>query len=95
MTHSPKVYWLNCLALMALLTATWCIGYINLGVFNLVVALAIGVTKMLLIVLFFMHIKGSSRILHLVAGVGLIWLLLMFSLTLGDYLSRGWVSTPK
>ncbi|MGH7939154.1 MAG: cytochrome C oxidase subunit IV family protein [Bryobacteraceae bacterium] len=95
MTHSPKLYWTNCFALMALLAATWCIGYINLGVFNLVVALCISFTKMLLIVLFFMHIKGSSRLLHLAAGVGLVWLLIMFGLTLGDYFSRGWVAMPK
>lgn len=94
-THPPKFYWKNCVALMALLALTWGIGYINLGVFNLVVALFISFTKMLLIVLFFMHIKGSSRILHLAAATGLLWLFLMLALTLGDYLSRGWVAMPK
>jgi cytochrome c oxidase subunit IV len=87
--HPPKFYWKNCAALMGLLALTWCIGYVNLGVFNLVVALFISFAKTLLIVLFFMHIKGSSRLLHLAAMTGLLWLLLMLALTLGDYVSRG------
>ena len=80
---------------MGLLALTWCLGYVNFGLFNLVIALAIAVAKMLLIVLFFMHIKGSSRLLHLAACVGVLWLLLMFTLTLGDYFSRSWVALPK
>lgn len=80
---------------MALLAATWCIGYINLGVFNLVVALAIATMKMLLVVLFFMHIKGSSRLLHLAAIVGLVWFGIMLTLTLGDYFTRVWISPFK
>jgi caa(3)-type oxidase subunit IV len=38
-----------------------------------------------------MHVKGSSRLLHLAATVGVIWLLIMLSLTLTDYFTRGWV----
>lgn len=90
-THSPKVYWKTCLMLMALLALTWSIGYVNLGLFNLVVALAISISKALLIALFFMHIKGSSRLLHLAATAGVIWLLILLSLTLGDYFTRGWI----
>jgi len=74
---------------MGLLALTWSIGYLNLGIFNLVVALAIAVAKMILIALFFMHLKGSSRLLHLAAMAGLLWLFLMLALTLADYFSRG------
>ncbi len=42
-----------------------------------------------------MHIKGSSRLLHLAAFTGLLWLFLMLLLTLADYYSRGWVASPK
>ena len=76
---------------MLLLALTWIIGYINLGMFNVIVALAIAIIKALLVALFFMHIKGSSRLLHLAATVGVIWLLIMLSLTLTDYFTRGWV----
>ena len=90
-THPAKIYWRNCAALMLLLALTWIIGYINLGMFNVVVALAIAIIKALLVALFFMHIKGSSRLLRLAATVGVIWLFIMLSLTLSDYFTRGWV----
>jgi cytochrome c oxidase subunit 4 len=87
----PKVYVRTCVALLALLALTWMIAYVDLGPFNLVVALAIAITKAIVIAFFFMHIKGSSRILHLAAVAGVIWLLIMISLTLSDYSTRGWV----
>jgi cytochrome c oxidase subunit IV len=90
-THSPSVYWKTCASLMALLAVTWGIGYVNLGAFNLVVALAISISKALLVALFFMHIKGSSRLFHLAATAGVIWLLILFSLTLGDYFTRNFL----
>ncbi len=80
---------------MALLALTWGIGHINLGAFNLVVALAISFAKMILIALFFMHIKNESRLLHLAAFAGLLWFSIMLALTCGDYLSRGSVAMPK
>lgn len=86
--HPPKFYWKNCAWLMALLALTWGLGYVNFGVFNLVIALVISFAKMLLIVLFFMHIKGSNRLLHLAALAGLLWLFLMLALTFADYASR-------
>ena len=90
-THPPKIYWRTCVALMLLLALTWSIGYVDLGMFNVIIALAIAIIKALLVVLFFMHIKGSSRLLHLAMSVGVIWLFIMLSLTLTDYFTRGWV----
>jgi cytochrome c oxidase subunit IV len=90
-THPARLYWGNCVALMALLALSWSVGYVNLGMFNVIVALAIAIIKALLVVLFFMHIKGGSRILHLAASIGVIWLLIMLALTLSDYFTRGWV----
>ena len=90
-THPARIYWRNCAALMLLLALTWIIGYINLGMFNVVIALAIAIIKGLLVALFFMHIKDSSRLLHLGMCVGVVWLLIMLSLTLTDYFTRGWV----
>lgn len=87
----PKVYFRTCTALLALLALTWAIAYLDLGPFNLIVALAVAITKAIVIALFFMHIRSSSRILHLAAVAGLLWLLILISLTLGDYFTRGWV----
>jgi cytochrome c oxidase subunit IV len=87
----PKVYVRTCIALLALLALTWAIAYVDLGPFNLIVALAVAIAKAIVIALFFMHIKGSSRLLHLAAIAGVIWLLFLISLTLGDYATRGLV----
>ena len=87
----PRVYVWTCVALLALLAATWMIAYVDLGPFNLIAALAIAITKAIIIALFFMHIGGSSRVLHLAAVAGVAWLLILISLTLSDYFSRGWV----
>lgn len=76
---------------MALLALTWTIGYVNLGPFNLIVALALAIAKALLVILFFMHIKGSNRMLHLASVAGILWWLILLTLTLGDYASRGWI----
>jgi len=87
-TSSPKLYWKTFIALMALLAITWSVGYIDLGPFNLVFALAIAMAKAVLIMLFFMHIRGGSKLLHFVAVAGVLWLLILLSLVLGDYVTR-------
>jgi cytochrome c oxidase subunit IV len=43
-------------------------------------------------VLFFMHVRWSSRLTWVVASSGFVWLLIMFGLTMADYMSRGWVT---
>ena len=90
-SHPAKVYWRNCAALMLLLALTWYVGYLDLGMFNLIIALIIAVTKAMLVALFFMHLKSSSPLLRLAATVGVIWFLIMLSFTLGDYFTRGLV----
>lgn len=67
------------------------VARIDLGAFNNVAMLAIAATKASLVVLFFMHVRWSSRLTWVVAAAGIFWLMIMFSLTMTDYLSRGWV----
>jgi cytochrome c oxidase subunit 4 len=63
---------------------------VDLGLFNNVVMLTIACTKATLVILFFMHVRWSSRLTWVVAGAGFFWLLLLFTV-LGDYIRRGWV----
>jgi cytochrome c oxidase subunit 4 len=86
---SPATYLRTCAVLLALLALTWGIAYTDLGAFNLIVALGIAVAKAFIVALFFMHMKASSRLLHLAAVSGLIWLLILIALTLSDYATRG------
>jgi len=58
---------------------------------NIVAALTIAVVKMLLVILFFMHVRYSSRLTWIFVAAGFIWLLIMLDLTLSDYLTRGLV----
>ncbi len=84
-----KTYILVFSALMVLAALTVGASFINLGVFNNLIALAIAVTKAGLIMAFFMHLKYSSRLTWIVAGVGFFWLIIFFVITLGDYMARG------
>jgi len=63
----------------------------NLVVYwNPVVALAIACTKMVLVVLFFMHVKYSTRLTQLTVGAGLFTFLALVGMTLSDYMTRAW-----
>jgi cytochrome c oxidase subunit IV len=61
---------------------------------NTVVALAIAVAKMLLVILFFMHVKYSSGLTKIVIVAGFFFLAILVSLTLADELTRGWTPNP-
>jgi cytochrome c oxidase subunit IV len=83
-----KIYVLIWASLMLLLLLTWAVAQFNLGPFNAVAALTIAVTKMLLVILYFMHVRYSERRIWIFVAAGFIWLLIMIDLTLGDYLTR-------
>lgn len=57
---------------------------------NTVVALTIAVTKATLVVLYFMHVRYSTRLIWVVVVAGFFWLGILFVLTMSDYLSRDW-----
>ena len=66
-------------------------AFIDLGAFNAVAALAIAVFKATLVVLFFMHVKYSSRLVWAVVLGSVFWLGILLVLTMGDYLTRSWL----
>jgi cytochrome c oxidase subunit IV len=86
-TH--KVYYLVFTALVIGTILTWGIAFVDLGVWNPVVALAIACTKATLVILFFMHVRYSSKLTMLTVALGFFWLLIMITLDLSDYLTRG------
>jgi len=65
-----------------------------LGAFSVVVALAIAVCKMLLVALFFMHVRHSTQLTKLVVIGGLLWLGILLTFTLADVWTRGLIGTP-
>ncbi len=66
-------------------------AFINLGVFNPVVALLIATIKATLVVLFFMHVKGASeKMTGVVVVSGFFFLGILLTLSLADYLTQSW-----
>ncbi len=55
---------------------------------NTLVALLIAFTKMTFVVLFFMHVRWSSKLIWLSAAAGFFWLAIMFAFTMQDYVTR-------
>lgn len=86
---SPKTNVIVWAALMALLLATWGISELDLGRFKVVTAITISVAKALLIVLYFMHVRHSPKLVWVFAAAGFVWLVILIELTLSDYLTRG------
>ena len=87
---SPKIYAAIFLALLVLTTLTVVASFVEMGVFNPIVALAIAVIKAMLVVLFFMHVKYSTKLTKLTVGAGLFTFFVLISLTLTDYFTRAW-----
>jgi cytochrome c oxidase subunit 4 len=75
-------------ALMVLTVLTVAASRVNLGAFNTPLALGIAVAKAVLVILFFMHVKYSPRIIALFLAAAFSWLFLMLVGTATDYISR-------
>jgi cytochrome c oxidase subunit 4 len=74
--------------LMLLLIATVIAGETDLGEWNTVIALTIAVIKALLVVLFFMHVRHSSKMTWIFSSAAFLWLGFLIGLTLTDYTTR-------
>jgi cytochrome c oxidase subunit 4 len=88
---SRQMYYQVFAALLVLTGITVAVAFLNLGPLNTLVALAIAVTKALLVVLIFMHVRYSSRLTGIVIAAGIFWLVLLIALTMSDYLTRDWL----
>jgi cytochrome c oxidase subunit 4 len=89
---APKsLYYLIFGALMVGTLLTVLVAKFDLGPLNNIVMLTVACAKALLVVLFFMHVRWSTRLTWVVAASGFVWLLILFGLTLSDYMTRGWI----
>jgi cytochrome c oxidase subunit 4 len=79
--------------IVATVLTTW-VATIDLGAFSVVVALAIAVCKMLLVALFFMHVRHSTRLTRVVLLGGLLWFGILMGMTFIDFGSRTWMGVP-
>ncbi|MFY9611855.1 MAG: cytochrome C oxidase subunit IV family protein [Blastocatellia bacterium] len=92
---SRKTYFIIFIALLVLTAATVLVAYFDLGRLNVIVALSIAVLKATLVVLYFMHVRYSSRLTWVFVGAGFFWLAILVAFTLSDYATRNWVVIAK
>jgi cytochrome c oxidase subunit 4 len=78
---------------MVLTAITVGVAFIHLGTLNFPVALGIAIFKATLVILFFMHVKYSSRLTKMIVGIAFFFLAILLLLTLTDYGSRGWYAS--
>jgi cytochrome c oxidase subunit 4 len=89
-----KVYYGVFGALMFFTVLTYFAATIDLGSFNLVVALAIAIIKATLVILFFMHVKYSTTLTKAIVASGFFFFLIMIFFTMNDLLTRSWSGVP-
>ena len=96
--HSPpsehidsiKTYALIWIALLILTGVTTAVAYVDLGNFSIIVALMIAFFKTMLVALYFMHVRHSTRLTRLVVVGGLLWIGILLALTMADVVTRNW-----
>jgi cytochrome c oxidase subunit IV len=92
---SVKTYLVVFFALLGLTALTTYVAFVDLGEeLNTIVALTIAVSKMLLVILFFMHVKYSPGLTKVVIIAGFFFLAILVSLTMADVMTRGWSPEP-
>ncbi len=80
--------------LMGLLLLTVAAALVDLGPFQFTAAMLIALVKGILIVLFFMHVRYSERLVWIFSGASFLWLVILIVFTLNDYLTRGLLNVP-
>jgi cytochrome c oxidase subunit 4 len=93
---SRQVYFVIFGALMVGTALTVLAATINFpGPLNDIVAMTIAVGKAMLVLLFFMHVRYSSRLIWVVVSAMFFWLAILLALTLADYGSREWFGPSR
>ena len=87
-----RTYLVIFLALMVLTAITVAVAFFELGPLNDIAAMGIAITKACLVILYFMHVRHSSRLTKVVVVAGFLWLLFLIGFTMSDYLTRGMIS---
>lgn len=91
---SLGLYLLVYAGLLVLTALTVLVSFVHLGVLNAAAAVVIAVVKALLVALFFMHVRWSTRLVGVCVVTGLFFVVHMMGGTLQDYFSRGLLGVP-
>ena len=91
---SLRSYTFTWLGLLGLTLLNTLVAFVNLGVWNTVIAIGIATIMASLVAGFLMHALYESSVVRVVLAGGVIWFLIFVSLTLGDFMTRGWLAFP-
>jgi cytochrome c oxidase subunit 4 len=91
---TPATYVKAIVVLMVLLIVTVLAAEVEMGILNVPIALLIATTKAIVIMMYFMHLKFSSKLVWIFAGVAFVFVGIMFALTMSDYFTRDWLANP-
>lgn len=86
-----KLYFGVFATLLVLTFVTVWVAEHDFGPFNTPIALAIASFKASIVILYFMHVRWSSRVTWMAAGIGFVFLVILLGFTLSDYLTRDWM----
>ena len=90
-----RIYAVIFATLLLLTLVTVDVAFYNFGMMNVTIALAIATTKAMLVILYFMHVRYAPSLTAVFAVAGFIWLAILVSFTLSDFLTRGWLVLPS
>jgi cytochrome c oxidase subunit IV len=89
-----RVYFAVFAALIVLTWVTTFVSTLDLGRFNIFVALSIAIFKASLVLMFFMHVKYGTRLTKMIVLSGIYWLILLLFIAMTDLWTRGWMGVP-
>jgi len=90
-----RIYAVIFATLLLLTLVTVDVAFFNFGLMNIYIALAIATTKATLVILYFMHVRYAPSLTWVFAAAGFIWLIILLTFTLSDFLTRGWLPMPS
>ena len=89
---TPVTYVVIWVALLILTAITTGVAFLDLGSFNVAVAILISCIKAALVALFFMHLIRPYGLVRVIAGSAVVFFLILIFLTFGDYVTRDWLA---
>ena len=90
-----RIYGVIFATLLLLTLVTVDIAFYNFGAMNITIALAVATTKATMVILYFMHVRYSPKLVAVFAGAGFVWLAILIGITLSDFLTRSWLVLPS
>ena len=87
-----RTYFTIYFALLGLMALTVGAALFDLGPANFLVAMGIATAKMVLIILYFMHVRSGDKLTGVFSVAAFFWLLILIVGFLNDYFTRGLVA---